>query len=131
MSRKLRAANLAEATVENVQRTVVLRLSHVFHVILHFHFNAIAFIVFATFELLITVLFVQTIHCPFLQCFPVVLNALQHNGQIFLFEAIDEFAATDLVHIDTFHIVGELLKCVEAINVPVGRPCTFVTEFYK
>lgn len=49
--------HIAISTVEDVQRTVVGGAAHIFHVIFHLHLHAVAFIVLAAFELLISVLF--------------------------------------------------------------------------
>lgn len=69
-------AYITESAVENVEWRVVFSCSHVIDIILHFHFDTVAFVVLAALEFLIAVLFHQSRQCPFLIGLPIVLLEL-------------------------------------------------------
>ena len=46
---------ISEAAIKNVQWAVVISRLHVVHVVLHFHFYRVSFIVFTTLEFLVSV----------------------------------------------------------------------------
>lgn len=66
-------AYLAVSAIENVERTVVLSRSHVVNVILHLHLDAVAFVVLAAFELLVSILLRQARQRPLLDRLPISL----------------------------------------------------------
>lgn len=76
---EMEATYFTKSTIENVQWTVVFCRSHVIDIIFHFHFDAVAFIVFAAFKFLISILFRQSRQRPFLIRFPLRLRPIHNN----------------------------------------------------
>lgn len=50
---------LSEATIKNIQRTVIVTGFHILHIILHLQLDTVAFIILTTLELLIAIFFSQ------------------------------------------------------------------------
>lgn len=74
------------SAVENIQWTVVFCRTHVIDIILHFHFDAVALVVFAAFEFLISVLLCQSWQRPLFICLPIGLSQTRAKRKIISFD---------------------------------------------
>ena len=97
------------ATIENVQRTVVVSSSQIIKIIFHFHFDRISFIVFAAFEFLISVFFWQTVNGPFVSGWPIILNSANDHRIVWLLILFNELFGTDIFDVNSFNIIWDLV----------------------
>lgn len=70
---------ITKTAIENVQWTIILWRFHIFNIILHFHFDTVAFVIFATFEFLVAIFLHQPWQRPFFIGFPICLKKSQFN----------------------------------------------------
>ena len=98
------------AAVKNIQRTVIICSFQIIHVVFHFHFDGISFIVFATFELLVTIFFGHSIYCPLVGCGPLGLSSTNNHGYIRLFIALNKLFGVDIFYMNSFNCVINFVK---------------------
>ena len=103
---------IAITAIKNVERAVIIRSPHVIDVVFHFHFDRVALIVFAAFELLVSVLFRQPFQGPFVAGGPVILAAQNDHRFVRIFELGNELLGRDVFHVDALNGV---------IHVVVGQ----------
>lgn len=95
------------------------------NVIFHFEFDAVAIVIFATFEFLVSVLLDELFQGPFFLSSPSVLAAFYYYWFIWKLVVCYKFTNTAFGYVDPFAVVGEIPKFTKVLCISLKSPGSF------